>query len=82
MPMGLKNSGSCFQRLMEKVFADMNFVDLIVFLDDILVHGKTLEELEEKTIEALKRLRKYGLKLDAKKCVFGASEVKHPGICH
>ena len=80
MPMGLKNSGSCFQRLMEKVFADMNLVDLIVFLDDILVHGKTLEELEEKTSEALKRLRKYDLKLDAKKCVFGASEVKHLGF--
>ena len=65
---------------MEKVFADMNLVDLIVFLDDILVHGKTLEELEEKTVEALKRLRKYGIKLDAKKCVFGASEVKHLGF--
>ena len=80
MPMGLKNSGSCFQRLMEKVFADMNLAELIVFLDDILVHGKTLEELEERTIAALDRLRRFKLKLDPKKCMFGASEVKHLGF--
>ena len=80
MPMGLKNSGSQFQRLIEKVFHDMNLIELIVFLDDILVHGKTLEELESRTFAALDRLRAYGLKLDPEKCVFGAREVKHLGF--
>lgn len=80
MPMGLKNSGSCFQRLMEKVFSDMNLAELIVFLDDILVHGKTLEELEDRTIAALDRLRRFKLKLDPKKCMFGATEIKHLGF--
>ena len=80
MPMGLKNSGSQFQRIIEHVFADMNLLELIVFLDDILVHGKTLEDLETRTLNALSPLRKYKLKLDPAKCIFGASEVKHLGF--
>ncbi|KAL8603354.1 hypothetical protein ACOMHN_039717 [Nucella lapillus] len=80
MPMGLKNSASCFQQLMERVFSDMNLAELIVFLDDILLHGKTLEELEERTISALEKLRYFGLKLNPEKCIFGASEIRHLGF--
>lgn len=76
---GLANAPACFQRLMETVFSDMNLTELIVFLDDILIHAKSLEELEERTIRVLERLCKYNLKLDPKKCVFGATEVKHLG---
>ena len=78
--MGLKNSAPCFQRLMETVFADMNLAELIVFLDDVLVHGRTLEELEERTVAALERLRRFGLKLDPRKCIFGAERVRHLGF--
>ena len=76
---GLVNAPMTFQRLMERVFGDMNLVELIVFLDDILIHGKTLAQLEERTIRVLERLRRYGLKLDPEKCVFGVTEVKHLG---
>ena len=79
MSMGLTNAPATFQRLMETVFRDMNLMELIVFLDDILIHGKTLEELEERTINVLERLRKFNLKLDPAKCIFGATEVKHLG---
>ena len=79
MPFGLSNSPGTFQRLMDKVFVDMNLSELIVFLDDILVHGRTLEELEDRTIRALERLRQFKLKLDPKKCVFGTNEVRHLG---
>lgn len=79
MAMGLKNAPHTFQRLMEKVFSDMNLTELIVFLDDILIHGRTLTELEDRTVEVLTRLKKYNLKLDPEKCIFGASEVRHLG---
>ena len=79
MAMGMSNSAATFQRLMDLVFQDLNLVELIVFLDDILVHAKTLPELEQRTFNVLSRLRKYGLKLDPKKCTFGATEVKHLG---
>ena len=79
MPMGMKNSPQTFSRLMGKVFADMDLVDLIVFLDDILVHGQTYEQLEERTLAALDRLRRFNLKLDPEKCIFGTTEVRHLG---
>ena len=80
MPMGLKNSAPCFQHLMEMVFRDLNLAELIVFLDDILIHGSTLEELGERTVVALGRLRSFGLKLDPEKCIFGVREIKHLGF--
>ena len=80
MPMGLMNSAPCFQRLMEMVFRDMNLVELIVFLDDVLIHGRTLEELEERTITALEKLRSFGLKLDPQKCIFGTTKIRHLGF--
>lgn len=76
---GLANAPACFQRLMETVFSDMNLTQLIIFLDDILIHAKTLEELEERTIQVLQRLCKYNLRLDPEKCIFGATQVKHLG---
>ena len=76
---GMVNAPATFQRLMENCFRDMNLVDLIIFLDDLLVHAETLEELEEKTVKVLDRLRKHKLKLDPDKCVFGVREVKHLG---
>ena len=69
-----------FQRLMERCFQDMNLAELIIFLDDVLVHAKSLEELEERTINVLARLRKYGLKLDPDKCMFCVKEVCHLGF--
>ena len=76
---GLCNAPSCFQRIMETVFSDMNLTELIIFLDDILCYGNTLEQLEERTMKVLHRLCRFNLKLDPKKCVFGATKVTHLG---
>ncbi|KAL8572029.1 hypothetical protein ACOMHN_038387 [Nucella lapillus] len=61
---GMVNAPSTFQRLMERCLGDMNLAELIVFLDDVLVHGKTLGELGERTLRVLEKLRRYNLKLD------------------
>ena len=77
---GMVNAPMTFQRLMEQCFGDMNLVDLIIFLDDLLIHADTLDELGQKTIKVLDRLRHFNLKLDPDKCVFGAKEVSHLGF--
>ena len=77
---GLVNAPMTFQRLMERCFHDMNLAELIIFLDDVLVHAKTLDELEERTISVLRRLREFGLKLDPDKCIFCVKEVCHLGF--
>ena len=38
MPFGLKNSAQAFQRLMDRVCQDLNFI--FVYIDDILVASK------------------------------------------
>ena len=54
--------------------------ELIIFLDDVLVHAKSLAELEERTINVLARMSKYGLKLDPDKCMFCVKEACHLGF--
>jgi transposase InsO family protein len=76
---GMVNGPMTFQKLMEQCFRDMNLAELIIFLDDILIHAENLEMLEERTIKVLDRLRRHNLKLDPDKCVFCAKEVKHLG---
>ena len=79
MSQGLSNSPLTFQRLMEKCVGDMNLKELLVYLDDIIIHGRTLEEAEERLVKTLERLRAFGLKLDPKKCKFFQQSVKHLG---
>ena len=76
MPQGLCNAPATFQRLMEKCVGDMAFTDVVVYLDDLLVFSKTLEEHEEKLDKILTRLREYGLKLNPEKCQFVQKSVK------
>ena len=66
MPFGLVNAPATFQRLMELVLAG-----LARNLDDVLVFGKTLEEHIQNLTSVLTRIRRAGLKLKPKKCMFG-----------
>ncbi len=76
MPQGICNAPATFQRLMEKCIGDMAFTDVLVYLDDLLVFSKTLEEHEEKLDRLLSRLEEYGLKLNPEKCQFIQPSVK------
>ena len=79
MSQGFKNSPLTFQRLMDRCVGDMNMKELLVYLDDLIVHGKSLEEAEERLFKTLDRLRAFGLKIDPKKCKFFQKSVKHLG---
>ena len=45
-PMGLANSVSSFVRLMEEVFRDMLYKDVVIYLDDILIFSTPREGRE------------------------------------
>ncbi len=68
MPQGVTNVQSSFQRLMERCMGDLNRRELLVFIDDLIVFSKTLEEHEARLLQVLKRRREYGLKLSPTKC--------------
>ena len=68
LPFGLINSPSVFERLMERVFAGLTFLILLIYLDDIIMYSKTFEENLENLRTVLERLKKSNLKLNPKKC--------------
>ncbi|KAG1946284.1 interleukin-1 receptor accessory protein-like 1-A [Pimephales promelas] len=79
MPQGVTNAPSTFQRLMEKCMGDMNLKEVVVFLDDLIVFSRTLEDHEARLTKVLNRLKEYGLKLSPEKCKFFQSSVRYLG---
>uniref|UniRef100_A0AAR2JKB7 Gypsy retrotransposon integrase-like protein 1 n=1 Tax=Pygocentrus nattereri TaxID=42514 RepID=A0AAR2JKB7_PYGNA len=79
MAQGITNAPSTFQRLMEKCVGDMNLREVVVFLDDVIVFSKTLEEHEIRLMRVLSRLKEYGLKLSPAKCRFFQTSVRYLG---
>nr|CAH67397.1 H0115B09.9 [Oryza sativa] len=80
MPFGLKNAGATFARLIGKVLAKQLGRNVEAYVDDIVVkskqafsHGKDLQETFE-------NLRKYSVKLNPEKCVFGVGAGKLLGF--
>lgn len=58
---------------------DMHLKDVLVYLDDVIVFSKTLEEHEERLMKVLTRLKEFGLKLSPEKCVFVQMSVRYLG---
>jgi hypothetical protein len=52
-------------------------VNVIVYIDDILLHSKTHQECRAKLEKLFNRLRKTNLKVKLKKCEFGADNVSY-----
>ena len=76
MPQGITNAPATFQRLMERCMDGMAQLEVLVYLDDLVVFSKTLEEHEERLLRVLNRLESFGLKLNADKCHFVQPSIK------
>ena len=68
MPFGLCNAPATFQRLMERVLKGLVGESCMVYLDDILVIGKTFEQHMDNLKKVFGRIERAGLKLKPKKC--------------
>ena len=77
MPFRLVNAPATFQRLMEVVLAGLARNNCMVYLNDVLVVDKTLEEHNNNLAEVFARIRDAGLKLKPKKCLFVRNEVAY-----
>ena len=83
MPFGLTNAPAIFQRLMQQVITSLNsesepeFVS--VYIDDILVFSKTLEEHLLHIQRVIERIVQVGLKLKPTKCRFVQKELEYLG---
>ena len=70
MPFGLTNAPATFQTLMNDIFRPFLDKFLMVYLDDILIYSKTLEEHEQHIRQALQVLRENKLYAKPSKCEF------------
>ena len=79
MPFGLCNAPATFMRLMDRVFGDQNFQTLLIYLDDILIFGRTFEETAERLDMVLTRLEQYNLKVKPEKCQLFHQRLRYLG---
>ena len=79
MPFGLTNAPSTFQRLMNRILKPVLYESVLVYLDDIIVFSKTVDEHIEHIAAVFKILAENGLKLKAKKCDFFKTKIDYLG---
>ena len=76
-PMGLQGSPASFARLMDYILREIKGV--LTYIDDVLLHTQHHDYHLQQLETVLLRLRKYGLKLNASKTIFGADQVQYLG---
>jgi hypothetical protein len=75
LPFGLASAPSIFQRTMENLLQGIPGV--CVYIDDILITGRTDEEHLEHLDEVLRRLAEAGMRLKKGKCAYLLPAVDH-----
>jgi hypothetical protein len=71
MPFGLKNAGVTFQRCMQHVFCELIWQLVEAYVDDIVVKSRRIEDLVPDLTVVLEKLRKFQVRLNPEKCIFG-----------
>nr|GEU70026.1 reverse transcriptase domain-containing protein [Tanacetum cinerariifolium] len=74
IPFGLKNAGATYQRLVDKAFDSQIGQNIEVYVDDLVVKSYTEAEMLREIDETFRMLPKINMKLNPKKCTFGAAE--------
>lgn len=80
MPFGLKNAGATYQRAMLTLFHDMMHKEIEVYVDDMIAKSKEREDHVKVLRKLFERLRKYELRLNPVKCLFGVKSSKLLGF--
>ena len=79
MPFGLTNAPATFQRLMELVCKGLQWSSCLIYLDDVIIFGRTHQEHADRLQQVLCRIRQANLKLKPEKCELFQEEVRFLG---
>ena len=79
MSFGLTNAPAYFMNLMNKVFMDELDKFVVVFIDDILIYSKSIQEHEQHLRVVLEKLRMHRLYAKFSKCEFWLEKVAFLG---
>ena len=75
MPFGLTNTPAVFTALMIMIFAPYLYQFIVIFIDDILVHSRSVEEHVNHLRRSLQLLRIHQLYATLEKCDFWLKQV-------
>lgn len=78
MPFGLRNAAQTFQRFIDNILKDLDFV--YVYIDDILVASETREHHIGHLRTLFQHLHRYGVVINPTKCTFCVPEVEFLGV--
>ena len=76
LPFGLITSGAAMQFTMQRILSGLNNKICMVYIDDVVVYGKTIHEHDKNLDLVLNRLLNHGFKLNVQKCVFRKTSVE------
>ncbi|MGI9484275.1 MAG: reverse transcriptase domain-containing protein [Geminicoccaceae bacterium] len=79
LPFGLATSPGAFQKVMNTVLAGLNWVQCMVYLDDILVFSPTFDEQLSALDKVFSRLAEANLKIKLSKCEWARTELNYLG---
>ena len=79
MPFGLKTAPQTYQRLMELALSGLQGTACLIYLNDVIVYGKTFEEHLQRLSLVLQWFCQVGLKLKPSKCHFFKTQVTFLG---
>jgi len=79
MPFGLVNAPATFQSMMNTIVQEFLDHGVVVYLDDILIYSKTMEEHEATVKQVLASLDRHDLAISFKKYVFHVDTVEFLG---
>ena len=77
----LCNSPATFQNMMDHTFSDMITQGfLIIYMDNLLIHAKTKEDLKQYTKQVLQQLQENDMYCKPQKCEFKKEQTKYLGM--
>ena len=79
MPFGLCNAPATFEAMMETLLSDLLWKKCLVYLDDVIIFGKTFDECLGNLKLVLERIISNGLKLKPKKCSLFHKSINYLG---
>ncbi|XP_015762141.1 PREDICTED: uncharacterized protein LOC107341253 [Acropora digitifera] len=78
-PFGVTNSGASFQRLMGHILRGLEYRLALIYIDDIVIFSKSIEEHLTHLEEVFRRLRDANVKLNPEKCSFVKQRIVYLG---
>jgi hypothetical protein len=79
MPFGLSTAPATFQAAMQQIFSTQLRKSVLVFVDDILVYSKSIEEHKHHLREVFRLLKLHNLFVKRTKCSFAHESLEYLG---